>query len=82
MNAEYNQPLRRCNVGRNIDSSLWQQSLATQWATRAGQLVFQEVDNPQEENIVTFVNLTLFWYEQGQWRKCSIYQGMRSSIRP
>ncbi|KAJ3490811.1 hypothetical protein NLG97_g5712 [Lecanicillium saksenae] len=66
---------KRYNLEGNNSSSAWQYSLANQWATRAGQLVFQEVDDPQEENIVTLVNLTLFWYEEGQWRKSCIYQG-------
>ncbi|KAJ4151464.1 hypothetical protein LMH87_012163 [Akanthomyces muscarius] len=56
-------------------SLIWQQGLAHQWATRAGQLVFQELDNPREENIVTLTNLTLYWYEEGQWKRCSIYRG-------
>ena len=45
------------------------------WAERGGQLAFQEVENPSEENVVTFMNLALFWYSQGVWRRSFIHKG-------
>ncbi|OAA56300.1 Transcription factor [Niveomyces insectorum RCEF 264] len=41
-----------------------------EWATRAGRLVFAELVDPKEENIVTYINLALYWYSVGDWRKC------------
>ncbi|KAH8681957.1 hypothetical protein BX600DRAFT_544414 [Xylariales sp. PMI_506] len=46
-----------------------------EWATRAGRLVFQEAEDLNEENLVTFCNLALFWHSQGSWRKSSLHKG-------
>lgn len=40
-----------------------------EWAERAGELVSREILDPHEDNIVTFINLALFWYGQGEWRR-------------
>lgn len=45
------------------------------WARRAGKLVFQEVEDLNEDNVVTFVNLALFWNSQGSWRLSMLYKG-------
>lgn len=47
----------------------------TEWAERAGKLVFEEVESVNEDNIVTFLNLSLFWYSQGSWRRAYIHRG-------
>lgn len=46
-----------------------------EWADRAGKLVFQEVENPHEDNIVTFINLALLFYARGLWRRSYIHKG-------
>jgi hypothetical protein len=43
-----------------------------EWAERGTRLVFQEADEPEEENIPAFINLALFWYSQGMWRKSNM----------
>jgi hypothetical protein len=48
----------------------------TEWAHRAGRLVFQEVECPHEDNIVTFINLTLFFYSQGMWSRAHVHKGI------
>ncbi|KAF2102508.1 hypothetical protein NA57DRAFT_52077 [Rhizodiscina lignyota] len=45
-----------------------------EWATRAADLVSQKLGEPEEENIVTFINVALYWYSEGKWRKCYIYK--------
>jgi len=45
-----------------------------EWAARAGNLVTRSLDEPEEENLVTFINLALYWYTEGEWRKCFIYK--------
>lgn len=47
----------------------------TKWAKKAGTLVFQEVEDLQEDNIVTFCNLSLFWHSQGSWRISYLHKG-------
>lgn len=47
-----------------------------EWADRAGKLVFQEVENPHEDNIVTFINLALLFYSRGLWRRSYIHKGI------
>jgi hypothetical protein len=47
-----------------------------EWAKRAGKLVFQEVGDFHEDNIVTFCNLALFWHSQGSWRMAFLCKGM------
>ena len=39
--------------------------------------MLQDVENPTEDNLVTFLNLTLFWYSQGSWRRSYIHKGSR-----
>ncbi|KAH7148987.1 hypothetical protein B0J13DRAFT_295137 [Dactylonectria estremocensis] len=46
-----------------------------EWAKRAGRLVFQEIEDLSEENLVTFSNLALFWHSQGSWRISQLHKG-------
>lgn len=46
-----------------------------EWAKRAGSLVFQEVEEFYEDNIVTFCNLAMFWHSQGSWRISQLHKG-------
>lgn len=46
-----------------------------EWAERAGKLVFQEVEDMYEDNVVSFINLALFWHSQGSWRKAYLHKG-------
>lgn len=57
-------------------TSLKEHGFSTQWAELAGKLAFQEVESPNEDNIVAFVNLGLFWYSQGSWRRSYIHKGI------
>lgn len=54
--------------------SLLEHGFSIEWAKRAGKLVCSELEEPVEENIVTFLNLALFWYSQGEWQKTFIYK--------
>ncbi|KAJ9609082.1 hypothetical protein H2200_006853 [Cladophialophora chaetospira] len=51
-----------------------------EWATRAGRLVFQEVETPTEDNVATFLNLAMFWYSQGVWSRCFTHKGNAGQI--
>ena len=46
-----------------------------EWAQMAGKLVLRDVEELHEEDIITFLNLALFWHTQGLWRKCFIHKG-------
>ncbi|KAJ3527969.1 hypothetical protein NM208_g10445 [Fusarium decemcellulare] len=46
-----------------------------EWAQRAGLLVFQDAEKLYEDNIVTFLNLALFWHSQGSWRVSLLHKG-------
>ncbi len=46
-----------------------------EWAQTASRLVLREVDELHEEDVITFLNLALFWHTQGLWRKCFMYKG-------
>lgn len=35
---------------------------------------------PSEENIVTFLNLGLFWYSHGQWQRMLVYEGNATCV--
>ncbi|KIX09067.1 uncharacterized protein Z518_00145 [Rhinocladiella mackenziei CBS 650.93] len=59
----------------NDEATLKDHGFSTEWAERAGKLVFQEVENPHGDSIVTFMNLALFWYSQGLWRRSYIHKG-------
>ncbi|OQU96863.1 Fungal specific transcription factor domain-containing protein isoform 3 [Cladophialophora immunda] len=61
-------------------SALCNHDFSTEWADQAGKLAFQEVENPTDEHIVTFMNLALFWYSQGSWRRSVIHKGTAAQI--
>jgi hypothetical protein len=44
------------------------------WADQAGKLILAEADQPTEENIITSINLVLFWFSQGQWQRALVYE--------
>lgn len=46
-----------------------------EWADQASKLVFQQADDPDEDNIVTFINLALLYYSQGIWHRSFIHKG-------
>lgn len=51
------------------------------WAERAGKLALNEIETPNEDNLVTFSTLTLFWYSQGSWRRSFIHKGIRVPLQ-
>ncbi|KAI0487018.1 hypothetical protein F4859DRAFT_324250 [Xylaria cf. heliscus] len=55
--------------------TLKDQGFMLEWAQRAGRLVFQEVEELTRGNIVTYMNLALFWHSQGAWRRAYLYKG-------
>ncbi|KIX06345.1 uncharacterized protein Z518_04321 [Rhinocladiella mackenziei CBS 650.93] len=59
----------------NGDPTLKNHGFMIEWANRAGELVFQDVQNFHKDNIVTFSILALFWYTQGSWRLCYLFKG-------
>ncbi|KAH8697046.1 hypothetical protein BGW36DRAFT_160144 [Talaromyces proteolyticus] len=65
---------------RDNNATLKEQGFMTEWAERAGKLVFQEVENVNEDNLVTFWNLFFFWHSQGSWRKSYIYRGNAAQV--
>ncbi|KAI0148667.1 hypothetical protein GGR57DRAFT_475151 [Xylariaceae sp. FL1272] len=46
-----------------------------QWAKKAGKLVFENAEELAQENIVTFLNLALFWHSMGAWRRAYLHKG-------
>lgn len=59
----------------NGRATLRDDGFMTTWARRAGKLAFQEAEELNEDNVVTFVNLALFWNGQGSWRLSMLYKG-------
>ncbi|KAI8633487.1 hypothetical protein F5Y19DRAFT_243861 [Xylariaceae sp. FL1651] len=57
------------------DAVLKEQGFMVEWAQRAGKLVFQDAEELAQDNIVTFLNLALFWHSQGSWRIAYLYKG-------
>ncbi|KAF5705763.1 hypothetical protein FMUND_11931 [Fusarium mundagurra] len=56
-------------------ATLKDQGLMTKWAKEAGALVFQDVEELRDDNLVTFCNLSLFWHSQGSWRISYLHKG-------
>ncbi|KIL85000.1 cupin 2 domain-containing protein [Fusarium avenaceum] len=48
--------------------------VAHEWAEEAGRLALSQVEFPTEDNLVTFLNLTLFWFSQGQWQRMMAFE--------
>ncbi|RTE80224.1 hypothetical protein BHE90_005297 [Fusarium euwallaceae] len=55
--------------------TLKDQGFMIEWAKKAGKLVFQEAEELDEDNLVTFFNLALFWHSQGSWRISYLHKG-------
>ncbi|KID80450.1 zinc finger transcription factor 1, partial [Metarhizium brunneum ARSEF 3297] len=51
------------------DAHLLNEGASLEWAEKAQALVFAHLAVPKEENLVTLLNLTLFWYRLGQWQR-------------
>ncbi|KAI3316836.1 hypothetical protein HD806DRAFT_541813 [Xylariaceae sp. AK1471] len=51
------------------------QGFMLEWAQRAGKLVFEDVEELVPENIVTFLNLALFWHSIGSYTKAYFLKG-------
>ncbi|KAK3647094.1 hypothetical protein LTR56_008262 [Elasticomyces elasticus] len=60
---------------QNGVTTLRDHGFMVEWAKRAGNLVFQDVQSLRAESIVSFTILGLFWYTQGSWRLSSLYKG-------
>ncbi|KAF5614770.1 uncharacterized protein FTJAE_13605 [Fusarium tjaetaba] len=62
----------------NGHNSLKQHGFASEWAECAARLVLKEVEKPNEDNVISFLILALFWYSQGNWRRSYIHKGLPS----
>ncbi|KAI0814108.1 hypothetical protein GGR55DRAFT_634031 [Xylaria sp. FL0064] len=51
------------------------QGFMLEWAQKAGKLVLQDAEELVWENVVTFMNLALFWHSQGSWRRAYFHKG-------
>ncbi|KAI0425589.1 hypothetical protein F5Y09DRAFT_321428 [Xylaria sp. FL1042] len=51
------------------------QGFMLEWAQKAGKLVLQDAEELAWENVVTFMNLALFWHSQGSWRRAYFHKG-------
>jgi hypothetical protein len=47
----------------------------SEWAEKAGKLVFQHAEELESENITTYLNLALFWHSIGLYQKAYFYKG-------
>ncbi|CZR39140.1 uncharacterized protein FPRO_05668 [Fusarium proliferatum ET1] len=56
-------------------ATLKDQGLMTKWAKEAGALVFQDAEELNDDNLVTFCNLSLFWHSQGSWKISYLHKG-------
>ncbi|QKX61162.1 uncharacterized protein TRUGW13939_08309 [Talaromyces rugulosus] len=50
-----------------------------EWAEAAGRMVFREVENPCEDNVVAFLNLALFWYSNGWFQRSNMHSSCASN---
>ena len=41
--------------------------------------MFSLVESPTEDNLVTSLNLALFWYSQGEWQRMMVYEANAGS---
>ncbi|KAH7148209.1 hypothetical protein EDB81DRAFT_791762 [Dactylonectria macrodidyma] len=79
--AHHHVVLSVCAWGANFyrdedgQATLKEDGSMIEWAKRAGRLVFQEIEELSEENLVTFSNLALFWHSQGSWRISQLHKG-------
>lgn len=64
----------------NNQPSLLDNGFCIEWAERASSLVLQEIETPHEDNIVTLLNLALFWYSRGEWRRCYVHKGTSAPL--
>ncbi|KAF4466647.1 zinc finger transcription factor 1 [Fusarium albosuccineum] len=58
----------------NQHNTIVEEGFAHEWAEEAGRLAFSDIECPTEDKIVTFLNLALFWYNQGQWQRMMVFE--------
>ncbi|KAH8690799.1 hypothetical protein BGW36DRAFT_440126 [Talaromyces proteolyticus] len=58
----------------NCEQILDEQRYSRSWANQAARLAMSEIEDPQEANLVTCMNLALFWYSLGEWRKSFMFK--------
>jgi hypothetical protein len=46
-----------------------------EWAEQAAKLLFREAEVPEEEKVVAFTILCLYWYGQGDWQRSIMHEG-------
>ncbi|KAH8886643.1 hypothetical protein GQ53DRAFT_727650 [Thozetella sp. PMI_491] len=63
------------SLGSHSHNELRDDGFSKEWAEQAGKLALLEADTPSEDTVVSFTNLGLFWYSQGQWRRSLVYEG-------
>jgi hypothetical protein len=56
--------------------TLLENGFCREWAERASCIAFEAVQIPREENIVSLLTLSLFWYAEGQFRRSSMHECM------
>lgn len=52
------------------------------WAETAGRLALREVEFPNLDNVVVFLNLALFWYSTGDFQRSQIHSGLAPHFSP
>ena len=68
--------LMRTSSFHHKGTLLREHGFSNEWAERAGKIAFQNVETPTQNNVVVFLNLALFWYSQGSWRRSYVHKGM------
>ncbi|KAJ3544002.1 hypothetical protein NM208_g3281 [Fusarium decemcellulare] len=58
----------------NQHNTIIKEGFAYEWAEEAGRLAFSGIESPTEDKVVTFLNLALFWYNQGQWQRMMVFE--------
>ncbi|KIW62936.1 hypothetical protein PV04_09823 [Phialophora macrospora] len=59
----------------NISNPLRDDGFSREWAEQASRLVFKEAEHPDEDKIVSFTILCLFWYSHGNWQRAAVHEG-------
>ncbi|OKP14844.1 hypothetical protein PENSUB_5908 [Penicillium subrubescens] len=70
-----------CNncCSSSSSATLVESQFDREWAEAAGRIAFRKVESPKGDNIVVFLNLALFWYSHGQFRRSNMLTGCASN---
>lgn len=67
--------VNRFHKDANGSAVLVENQFCREWAEEAGRIALSQIETPCSDNVVVFLNLSLFWYSIGEFHRASMHGG-------